>query len=86
MAYLACGRPVVALDTGWSCVIGEHAGLRAFTTAEQAARAIAEIEDDYEEASRSALELSSRLFGADRVISDLLPALELDGSPAALAA
>ncbi len=72
LAYLACGRPVVALDTGWSRIIGVHEGLRAFQNCEQAAAAILEIEAGYADASASAMNLSTSIFSASRVIGELL--------------
>jgi hypothetical protein len=48
-------------------------GLRAFTTSEQAAQAILEVEANYQEATQSALEFSSGIFDATHVIAQLLP-------------
>lgn len=72
MSYLACGRPVVALDTGWSRIIGEFPGLRAFSTASEAAAAIKDVEKNYHEACRSALELADGIFAATNVLPQLL--------------
>jgi hypothetical protein len=72
MSYLACGRPVIAQDTGWVRQIGEHAGLRAFSTEDEAFAAIQDIEGNYRDAALSALDVSSRIFGAPVVIGGLL--------------
>ena len=77
MAYLACGKPVVARDTGWKDIIGEFPGLRAFESVEEAAAAIKDVEDNYEEACRSASELAERRFSAQEVLLPLLARMGL---------
>lgn len=75
LAYLACGVPVAALDTGWTQVIGELPGLRSFADIGGAAKAIREIENNYPAATRSALEITATIFEARRVISQVLSKL-----------
>ena len=72
MVYLASGRPVVAMDTGWKAVMGEFPGLRAFSNVEEAARCIREIEADYESACRSARHIAETIFADHLVVGRVL--------------
>ncbi len=83
MVYLAMGRPVVAMDTGWKDLIGESDGLRAFSTAEEAAFCIREIEADYANACFSARDQAEVLFSGPKVAQCLLGRLGIDPSPVA---
>jgi hypothetical protein len=78
MVYLASGRPVVAMDTGWTAFVAESPGLRAFSTAAQAAACIAEIEADYDSACRSARQLAETVFSGAMVAERLLARLGID--------
>jgi len=80
LAYLACGLPVVAQDTGWSRIVGEFAGLRAFDDDKGAAKAIWQIEENYPEACRSAFEVAERVFDAKKVIGNVLKRLDVGSS------
>ena len=53
-AYLACGRPVVLQETGFSEHLPVGAGLFAVQTVDEAAQAIAKIEADYAKHSLAA--------------------------------
>ena len=71
-AYLACGRPVILQDTGFSDVLPTGHGLFAFRTVEEAAAAVREVRSDYVRHSRAARELAAEWFAADRVLRSLL--------------
>ena len=70
--YLAAGRPVVMQDTAFGNTIPTGQGLFAFSTKEEAVRAVQSIISDYEGHSRAALEIAREYFAADRVIGNLL--------------
>jgi len=71
-AYLACGRPVVLQDTGFSDHLPCGEGLFAVDDADQAAAAIAEIEGDWARHSRAAQEIAREHLAAPRVLGQLL--------------
>jgi hypothetical protein len=77
MVYLSHGRPVLAMDTGWTSLVGEHPGLRAFSTTDDALRLMHEVESDYEEACASARHLAETIFAGKKVVGQLLERLEL---------
>jgi hypothetical protein len=70
--YLACGRPVVAQDTGWPQVLPSGEGLLAFTSAEEAADAVGEVLGNYNRHSRSARALACDYFDSRVVLERLL--------------
>jgi hypothetical protein len=72
VCYLAAGRPVVVQDTGFSDFLPTGEGLFAFSSLEEAERAIAAVEADYGRHQRAAQELAREVFGADRVLGKLL--------------
>ncbi len=71
-AYLACGKPAVVQETGWSAHVPPGAGLHAFTTAEGAVAALAAIRADYARACRHAREVAEAHFRAEDVCARLL--------------
>jgi hypothetical protein len=71
-AYLACGKPVVVQDTGWSAYVPPGPGLHAFGTLEDATGALAAIRRDYAGACRHAREVAEMHFRAERVCERLL--------------
>lgn len=73
--YLAAGRPVVAQETGWSSVLPSGEGLLAYTTAEEAAAAIAEVEADYARHAEAARAVAREHLAADRLLPRLLEAV-----------
>lgn len=75
--YLAAGRPVVVQETGFSQRIRTGDGLLSFTSPEEAARAIAAVEDHYEHHSASARELAATEFEASAVVGDILTRIGL---------
>ena len=70
--YLAAGRPVVVQDTGFSQTIPTGEGLLAFTTMEEARRAIREVEGNYERHSRAARGIAEAYFDSDKVLKRLI--------------
>lgn len=75
ICYLASGRPVLALDTGFSADLPTGDGLLAFSTLEEAAAGVDALRSDYERHRRAARELAEDRFDSDRVLSRLLSCL-----------
>jgi hypothetical protein len=75
LCYLASGKPVLAQDTGFSDNYPVGEGLIAFSTLEEAAAGVEEIERNYERHSRAARELAEEHFDAGKVMSRLLDRL-----------
>jgi hypothetical protein len=71
-SYLAAGRPVVVQDTGFSSVLPVGDGLFAFSTIDEAAAAICEVEADYPRHARAARALAEAYFDSDRVLAKLV--------------
>jgi hypothetical protein len=71
-AYLASGRPCVVQETGFSENISTGAGLIAFTSPDDAASGIAEIEQRYAHHCQAARAIATEFFNARQVLSDLL--------------
>jgi hypothetical protein len=78
--YLAAGRPVMLqdtgyssiLDTGYSSILPVGEGLLAFTTAEEAAAAVQEIETNYAHHAKTAREIAEAYFDASTVLARLI--------------
>jgi hypothetical protein len=75
VCYLASGRPVLALDTGFEPDIPTGAGLLAFSTVEEAVGGVDDLRGDYERHRRGARALAEDLFDSDRVLGRLLACL-----------
>jgi hypothetical protein len=73
--YLASGRPVIAQDTGFGRRLPIGEGLLAFSTADDVAAAVAELERDYERHRRAAREVATEHLDSDRVLGRLLERL-----------
>jgi hypothetical protein len=71
-AYLACGRPVVLEDTGFSAHLAVGPGLHAFTTADEAVAALAAVRHDYGAACAQARAVAEACFRAEDVCGRLL--------------
>jgi hypothetical protein len=71
-AYLACGRPCVLQDTGFSAHVPCGPGLHAFTTADEAVAAMAAIRRDYSGACEHARWVAETSFRAEDVCRRLL--------------
>ena len=72
VCYLASGRPVVTMRTGFEshCPVGE--GLFDYATHPEALAAIDAIASDYARHSRAARDVAGDCFGAGRVLAELL--------------
>jgi glycosyltransferase involved in cell wall biosynthesis len=77
IAYLASGRPVVAEDTGFSAKLAVGQGLLAFTSLDEAAAAVAEVDANYQRHSLAARELAQTCFDSRRCLSEMLSACGL---------
>jgi hypothetical protein len=75
IAYLASGKPVVALDTGFSERYPTGEGLIAFSDAEGARAGIEEVCGNWERHSAAAREIAAEHFEAKRVLARLLEEL-----------
>jgi len=71
ICYLASGKPVVVQDTGPSRLPAD-AGLFRFRTMDEAVRALASVEAEYEHHCRLARALAEEMFEGTRVVSDVL--------------
>ena len=72
VCYLAAGRPVVVQDTGFSSVISCGEGIVPFSTLQEAARGICEVEENYDRHRASALRLARDEFAAEKVLGKML--------------
>ena len=75
--YLACGKPVIAQDTGFGNVLPTGTGLFSFTTIDEAVAAIEEINRDYRRHCLAARAIAEEYFEAGKVASRLLGDLGL---------
>lgn len=82
--YLAAGRPVVVQDTGFSAIIPNGEGVLAFTTVDEAAAAIREVQADYDRHARAARELATAYFDARLVLQRLIDEVASAGPPVPL--
>jgi glycosyltransferase involved in cell wall biosynthesis len=72
VCYLASGRPVVTMRTGFDRFYPAGQGLFDYASREEALAAIDAVAANYPGHSRAARELAREVFGADRVIGRLL--------------
>ena len=70
--YLAAGRPVVVQETGFSRILPVGEGILTFTSLEEAAAAIDEVESNYERHAGAASAVAEACFDSDRVLTDLI--------------
>ncbi|HEV2787662.1 MAG TPA: hypothetical protein VGV67_14790 [Solirubrobacteraceae bacterium] len=75
VCYLACGRPVLALDTGFAADVPAGEGLLAFSTLDEAVAGVAELHANYERHRRAARALAEDVFESDRALGRLLACL-----------
>lgn len=75
--YLACGRPVLAQDTGFSVNYPTGTGLVAFTTLDEAVSGAQEIAGNYGAHCQRAREIAEEFFDSDKVLSRLAEKLNL---------
>lgn len=72
VCYLAAGRPVVTMRTGFNrlCPVGD--GLFDFATHDEALAAVDAIAGDYKRHSRAARDVAREYFSGERVVGSLL--------------
>jgi hypothetical protein len=70
--YLACGKPVVAQDTGFGNILPTGEGLFAFSTLAEAVAAIDEINGNYRRHCLAARAIAEEYFEAGKVAARLL--------------
>jgi hypothetical protein len=70
--YMACGKPVILQDCGFSDWLPTGKGVLTFTTLEEAVEAITRMNADYETHCRAARQLVEEYFNSDDVLRDLL--------------
>jgi hypothetical protein len=75
--YLACGKPVVAQDTGFSNVIPVGEGLFAFQTIDEAVAAVDVINSNYRRHCEAARAIAQEYFAAEKVASRFLTDIRL---------
>jgi hypothetical protein len=77
VCYLASGRPVITMRTGFDRLYPLGEGLLDFATHDEAVAAIDAIAGDYRRHSRAARELAREHFDGERVVGDLLAEIGL---------
>ena len=77
VCYLACGKPVVTQDTGFSNLLPTGAGLFAVADVEEAADAVEQINADYRHHCEAARAIAREYFEAGGVAARLLSATGL---------
>jgi glycosyltransferase involved in cell wall biosynthesis len=85
-AYLAAGRPVITQETGFSSSLPTGEGLLAFSTPDEAADAVNDVDRDYRRHSRAALEIAREFFDYRVVLGDMLDHLGSRPRPSVRAA
>jgi hypothetical protein len=77
--YLACGRPVVAQETGFSRHLPAGRGLLAFSDIDEAAAAVEEVRAHPQAHAEAARGIAEGFFDSDRVLGLLLERLGVSG-------
>ncbi|NNE96763.1 MAG: glycosyltransferase [Acidimicrobiales bacterium] len=72
LCYLASGRPVVVENTGPSPLLDGGRGLLRFSSPDEAAEALADVEANYPDHQRAARELIEAHFSAHDIVGGLL--------------
>ena len=75
ICYLASGRPVLALDTGFGADVPTGEGVLAFATVDEAQAGVEALRGGYERHRRAARSLAEDVFDSDRVLARLLECL-----------
>ncbi|MSU37220.1 MAG: hypothetical protein EXS36_19425 [Pedosphaera sp.] len=70
--YLACGRPVITQETGFSNILPTGEGLLAFSTMDQILRGIEAINSDYQRHRRAACQIAREFFSYEVVLGKTL--------------
>ena len=72
VCYLATGKPAVVQDTGPSSYLPDGCGLLRFSTVDEAAAALAEVDAHYERHCRAAREIAEACFSATDAVTRIL--------------
>src|SRR5262249_41753032 len=75
-SYLACGRPVVTQETGFSNILPTGDGLFAFSTLEEIEEALGRIDSDYAHHSAAASRIAREYFDYRFVLPAMLDRLD----------
>jgi len=75
ICYLACGRPVLAQDTGLRDLYPTGEGLITFSTLDEAAAGVEAIAGGYRAQAAAARDLAESCFGSDTVLTRLIAAV-----------
>lgn len=75
-SYLACGRPVVTQETGFSNILPTGEGLFGFSTPDEIEEALDRIDRDYERHSAAASRIARECFDYRVVLSAMLERLD----------
>jgi hypothetical protein len=75
--YLACGKPVISQETGFSNIMPTGSGLYAFSSIDQVPPAIDRINANYEAECKAARALAHEYFDAKMVAGKMLSDLGL---------
>ena len=78
--YLAAGRPVVVQDTGFDGALPAGEGILRFSTLDEAAAGLEEVEAHYDRHARAARAIAEEYFDANKVMPRLVEAA-LNGCP-----
>jgi hypothetical protein len=70
--YLACGRPVLVQDTGFSSWMRTGDGVIPFTSTDEAVEGLREINGNLARHSQAAVEIAAEYFDSVRVLGSLL--------------
>jgi len=72
VCYLAAGRPVITMNTGFSRFYPAGEGLFEYADAAEALAAVAAINEDYPHHARAARDLAAEYFSSDRVLAAMM--------------
>jgi hypothetical protein len=72
ICYLACGRPVLAQDTGLAQLYPAGTGLITFSTLDEAVAGVESIVGDYDRHSLAARAIAEEYFDSDKVLTRLV--------------
>jgi hypothetical protein len=72
ICYLASGRPVIAQDTGLADLYPTGEGLLLFSTLDEAAAAVRQVQQEYDRHAAAARRLAEMYFDSDIVLPKLL--------------
>ena len=70
--YLACGKPVLAQDTGLKSLYPLGKGLLTFTSLDEAVSGVQEISRNYAAHADAARQIAVEYFDSDKVLRSLL--------------